>query len=85
VEKISCLSVSTQVRQLHKPPDRMKRYHIDDLVIYIPRTHDYPHLKGIGGQVNGVEYAREAMENVAGVWRIGQPAYDLCDLIGEEE
>jgi len=83
VEKISHSGVSAHIRQLHEHPGRTKRYHIDDLVVYVPRTHDYPRFEEEQRQASGVEYTRGVMGDVAGVWRIGQRAYDLSDLVEE--
>ena len=37
VVSISVSGVSCNVRQLHDPPTITKRYHLDDLVVYVPR------------------------------------------------
>ena len=38
VVSVSASGVSCNVRQLHDPPTITKRYHLDDLVVYVPRN-----------------------------------------------
>ena len=42
VDRISASGVSAHIRQLHDPPGITKRFHLDDLIVYVPRGHDFP-------------------------------------------
>src|SRR5437588_9709936 len=80
LEKVSHSGVSAHLRQLHDPPGITKRYHFDDVLLYVPRDSDYPtsHQAGKGSRV--VEYSRQAMGDVGGVWCVGRRAFDFTDL-----
>jgi len=82
VERISASGVSAHIRQLHDPPNITKRFHIDDLVLYFPRTNDYPsQLPGVSkSSGSAVEYVRGAMGDIGGAWQVGQRGYDMSDL-----
>ncbi|KAG0127111.1 hypothetical protein HOY82DRAFT_542187 [Tuber indicum] len=82
LERVSKSGVSAHVRQLHDPPGTTKRYHLDDLLLYIPRTKDYPSLGDKLGGVGALEYERGAMGDVRGIWQVGQRGFDLSDLGG---
>ncbi|KAG0137864.1 hypothetical protein HOY82DRAFT_535198 [Tuber indicum] len=71
LERISTSGVSAHVRQLHEPPGATKRYHFDDLLVYIPRTADFPSTEVIQKPVRPVEYARDAMGDVQGLSELG--------------
>ena len=78
--KISKSGVSAHVRQLHDPPGVTKRYHFDDLLVYLPRTGAYPEL-GAGKRLEkGVEYVRGAMGVLENMGIAGQRAFDLSDM-----
>ena len=82
LERISKSGVSAHVRQLHNPPGVTKRFHLDDLLLYIPRNEKYPEEgERTEEKMSGMEYARGAMGDVQGVWRLGQRAFDVTDLI----
>ena len=68
------------MRQLHDPPGRTKRYHFDDLLIYVPRSDHYPKAGSSGGPGGAVVYERGAMGHVNEIWQVGQWSFDLCDL-----
>ena len=80
LERVSKSGVSAHVRQLHHPPGQTKRYHFDDLLVYVPRTSDYP--SGIHSieKSGAVVYERGAMGDVNGIWHVGQRGFDLSDL-----
>jgi len=71
VKRISKSKVSAHVRQLHDPPSITKRYHFDDLLVYIPRDRE----KFPGGEdtnERGVVYERGAMGDIGGFWQVCQ-------------
>ena len=85
VDRISASGVSTHVRQLHDPPGTTKRFHLDDLIVYVPRSHNYPSTAtGVGEPASSpVEYVRGAMGEIDGAWQVGQRAYDMSDVNSE--
>jgi len=85
MEKILHSGVSAHIHQLPEHPGHTLQYHIDDLVVYVLSTHDYPRFEAERPQTSRVEHDRGAIGDVAGQWRIGQWAYDLSDLIEERE
>ena len=81
VERISKSKVSAQVRQLHDPPGITKRYHFDDLLVYIPRNRElFPRCEAAAEK--GVVYERGAMGDVGGFWQAGQRGFDMGELKG---
>ena len=80
LERISKSGVSAHVRQLHHPPGHTKRYHFDDLLVYVPRTNDYPGGEHSGAERRAVVYERGAMGDVNGIWQVGQRGFNLSDL-----
>ena len=80
LERISKSGVSAHVRQLHHPPGQTKRYHFDDLLVYVPRTSDYPSGFHSITRSGAVVYERGAMGDVNGIWHVGQRGFDLSDL-----
>lgn len=82
VDRISASGVSAHVRQLHDPPELTKRFHIDDLILYVPRTNDYPHHEGEISEIGnpGVEYIRGAMGDTVGGGQVGQRGFDITDV-----
>ena len=79
LERISKSEVSGHVRQLHDPPNRTKRYHLDDLIPYASRTNEsFPSVAVTAAPA--VEYARDALGNVQGSWSVGQRSFDLSDI-----
>jgi len=82
VERISASGVSAHIRQLHDPPNITKRFHLDDLILYVPRSDDYPsQASGVGKPAaSGVEYVRGAMGDISGAWQVGQRGYDMSDV-----
>ena len=80
LEKISPSGVSGHVRQHHDPPGKTKRFHFDDLLLYVPRENSYagPVSKETESQV--VQYERGGMGDVQGVWNVGQRSIDLGDI-----
>ena len=88
VDRISKNGVSAYIRALHDPPSRAKRYHIDDLRIYVPRaarpTTSLPAEDGGGEpsvQTATIAYSRKSMGDFPGTFRTGQRAFDLSDLL----
>ena len=79
LERVSKSGVSAHVRQLHDPPGHTKRFHFDDLLVYIPRTNNYPG-SGSESRRGAVVYERGAMGAVNGIWQSGQRAFDLGDI-----
>ena len=55
---ISTSSVWCNVRQLHDPPTITKRYHLDNLIIYVPRDPSMALLSAVG---RAVAYSRDAI------------------------
>ena len=84
LERMSHSGVSGHVRQLHDPPGKTKRFHLDDFLLYVPRGND--HGLNTSGEVevavDGVEYVRGAMGVVQGLLRVGQRSFDLGDIGG---
>ena len=78
--KISKSEVSAYVWQLHDPPGATKRFHFDDLLVYIPRTGTYAELGAGSRTEKGVEYVRGAMGVLENIGIAGQRAFDLSDL-----
>ena len=79
LERMSKSGVSGHVRQLHDPPGKTKRYHLDDLIPYALRTGK--HVPAIAVLL-AIEYTRDALGNVLGSWVVGQRAFDLGDMRG---
>ena len=81
LERISTSGMSGHVRQLHDPPGHTKRYHLDDLLLYIPRdSYPQPQSGPPALQVPVVSYSRDAMGAVDGSCCIGQRAFDFTDI-----
>lgn len=76
-ERMSKSGVSGHVRQLHEPPGKTKRFHLDDLVSYISRLSDFT---SANSYTPAIEYSRDSMGDVQGTWTAGQQAFDLGDL-----
>ena len=57
VVSISTSGVSCNVRQLHDPPTITKRYHLDDLVVYVSRNPSTALSSAVG---RSVVYSRDA-------------------------
>jgi len=68
------------VLQLHDPPGVTKRYHFDDLLVYIPRPGTYPELRAGTKTEKRVEYGRGAIGVLEKIRIAGQRAFDLSDL-----
>jgi hypothetical protein len=90
VERLSNNGMSAYIRSLHDPPSRAKRYHIDDLRIYIPRSPceriaarqpDPERSNDQSIATATITYSRTAMGNFPGAFRPGQRAFDFSDLI----
>ena len=77
LERISKSGVSGHVRQLHDPPGKTKRFHIDDLVPYISQKNESFPASTV---LSAIKYSRDAMGDVQGNWIKGQRAFDLSDL-----
>lgn len=80
LEKISHSGVSGHVRQLHDPPGKTKRFHFDDLLLYVPRKGSSARPVREEANSQAVQYERGAMRDVQGVWGVGQRSFDLGDL-----
>jgi len=81
LERISTSGMSGHVRQLHYPPGNTKRYHLDDLLLYIPRDSHTPPLSGLQApQVPVFGYSGDVMGAVDASFRIGQRAFDYTDI-----
>ena len=81
LERISKSGVSAHVRQLHEPPGSTKRFHFNDLLLYTPRSENYPMVtEEVEGEVRAVSYERGTMGDVQGVWRVGQRVFDVSDI-----
>ena len=72
---------SAHVRQLHDPPGVTKRYHLDDLLLFVSHDKRYPapQFQEQGDRVGAVQYSRNAMGE-AGIWSEGQRGFDLTDI-----
>ena len=82
VDRMSASGISAHIRQLHNPPSITKWFYIDDLILYIPRSDNYPLLStgaptGLGG---GVHYERGTMGDIGGAEQEGQRGYDMTDI-----
>ena len=82
VERISASGVSAHVWPLYDTPELTKRFHIDDLILYVPRTNDYPSeaRQTPGYRSGGVEYLRGVMGYAVGVGSVGQRGFDIMDV-----
>ena len=80
LERISFSGVSGHVRKLHDPPGKTKRFHLDDLLLCIPRNSDYPKQAVGEPNVPAIQYSRAAMGEVQLVSSIGQRGFDLSDI-----
>ena len=80
LEKISHSGVSGHVRQLHDPPGKSKRFHFDDLLLYVPREGSCARPAREESESLAVQYERGAMGDVQGVWSVGQRSFDLGDI-----
>jgi len=81
LERISASGVSGHVRQLYNPPGITKRFHLDDLLLYIPRDKEsfpLPHHPS----VPVVSYSRTAMGAVDGSFTVNRRAFDFGDITG---
>ena len=81
LEKMSKSGVSGHVRQLHDPPGKTKRYHLDNLIPYTSRTGKHVPANTV---LPAIEYTRDALADVQGNWVVGQRAFDLTDIGGRE-
>ena len=77
LERMSTSGVSGHVRQLHDPPGKTKRYHLDDLIPYVSRGSDGE--APTPTVTPTIEYTRDSLGDVPGRL-VGQRAYDLGDL-----
>lgn len=77
LEKISKSGVCGHIRQLHDPPGKTKRYHVDNLVPYVART---PNLDSANTISPAAEYSRDALGDVQGRWVLGQTAFNPEDV-----
>jgi len=57
----------------------MKRFHLEDLLLYVPRDSNYPRGP-VDASGRAVEYLRGAMGEVQGVRSVGQPAFNMGDI-----
>jgi transposase InsO family protein len=81
LEKVSKSGVSGHIRQLHDPPGKTKRYHMDDLIPYVARSQEtFPGTTNVAAPA--IEYTRDALGSVQGNWSVGQRAFDLGDVRG---
>jgi len=81
LERISASAVSGHVRRLYDPPAITKRFHLDDLLLYIPQDQDsfpLPHHPS----VLVVSYSRTAMGAVDGSFTVNRRAFDFTDITG---
>ena len=86
LEWISFSGVSGHVHQLHDPPGKTKRFHLDDLLLYIPHDSDYP-KRAVGEPdvpATRIQYSRAAMGNVQLVLGMGGRGFDLSDIVMRE-
>ena len=92
VDRLSNNGMSAYIRPLHDPPSRAKRYHIDDLRVYITRNGDtrsanapkdssVPSDEATTSRIATITYSRTAMGDSPGLFVGGQRAFDLTDLM----
>ena len=81
LERLSKSRVSGHVRQLHHPPGQTKRYHLDDLIPYVSRIVD---PSTVTTATPAIEYSRDSLGDIPGRWTMGQRAFDLTGIGGEE-
>ena len=82
IERLSKNGMSAYIRGIHEAPDRVKRYHIDDLRVYSTRT---PIDTTVTSQptinhTTMVSYSRDAFGNCPGTFVNGQRAFDFTDI-----
>lgn len=82
LERVSQSGVSAHVRQLHDPPGLTKRYHFDDLLLFVPRGSDFPSFQPTRSIGQAVHYSRDAMGEMVGAMTMGQRGFDLTDVSG---
>jgi len=80
LERMSHSGVSAHVRQLHDPPGVTKRFHLDDLLLFVSRDRQANRAEFEEGSVGSVQYSRDAMGEVTGIWSEGQRGFDLTDI-----
>jgi hypothetical protein len=76
IDRISTSGVSASIRELHAPPKKAKRYHMDDLLVHVSRD-----TKADFTPVNAVNYSRDALGSLNAIIP-GQRAFDLLDISG---
>ena len=83
VDRISNNGMSAYIRSLHEPSSKAKRYHIDDLRIYLPRNPKDFEETGVRQEIAAttITYSRSAMGDVPGIPYLGQRAFDFSDLV----
>ena len=61
---------------IHSPPTTAKRYHIDDLLVYVDRSkHTFPLIR------SGANCAQNVFGDLPETLAPGQRAFDLSDLV----
>jgi len=77
VDRISKSKVSAHVRQLHDPPGITKRYHFDDLLVFVPRNTEFLNRTLVDVEESRVVYERGAMGDIGEIYQAGQRAFDM--------
>ena len=72
--------VSAHVRQLQDPPEITKRFHLHDLLLFVSHDKYENQLSFKEERVGSVQYSRDAMEEIPGIWSEGQGGLDLTDI-----
>ena len=79
VDKLSKNGMSAYIRAIHEPPDKAKRYHIDDLRVYSSRvTNDQN--PALTSHASMITYERNAFGDRTGEFGQGQRAFDFTDI-----
>lgn len=77
MDQISKSKVSAHVRQLHDPPRITKRYHFNNLLVFVPRNREFLNSTLAEVDESGVVYERGAMGDIGGIYQAGQRAFDM--------
>ena len=77
VDRLSKNGMSAYIRALYEPPDRSKRYHIDDLRVYTSRDTNTPPA---AAHASIITYERDAFGDRTGEFGQGQRVFDFTDV-----
>ena len=80
IDRLSRNGMSAYIRALHEDPDKVKRYHIDDLRVYQSRTITRETMEYTNTKATAITYSRDSFGDRDGVFSPGQRAFDFTDI-----